>query len=1276
MNIKKLWRPALFSALGAGFKDDGTVRDGIHLRWNFEPRLGLPFELRRKRKGNFKVFYMNQSVKSIKNIDLFEADRNLYQINFGDLFNLNDNPSGLGGKLLPANNRIYFTKESTPDHVAVDWHIKNSLKYIKALSSMHTAKEKKIIPYIEKVMDGYRPNFVPLNSSQEISEICAVDIDFLRNPLEGSSHFATHGRSGNVPKFTLRQFEKMNATYTAALTGNLSKFANISNHKIIKDTITNSRIKNFNRTPILRRNVLATHAISTLRNPSLSTTARLRNPIRISPTISLSRFSNDIYVKVKAWDKNDQLIAQDWIGKYGRQFFLAGVGGNAINNSGKLKTRIKLRAPGIAYITFEFIPNKPKLFPKYFNYVFCEDYCRSEKIWSSSPVYETRFNGVSAYHSPATVRDKHYFPFHKNFNWGQLSQEMRKHFIENNDIQELLKQQSSYATYHYNIHYDAQDATPENFDSIDFPLLSTLLSASIDPSFANILGLYKYIEDLELDGVDFKVEADFPFFEEQNIDKIDVKLTSLLSNNINMGLLQQAKLVFKDTKLCGLILAPRITKKSLPPRPKPLDYTIKTIDLPNQQDPKRVDLFGDAKITIPINENEILPYRRIVAVALDRSKNGSAFENIIEEEDTTFDPLDGFSLLPSVYLPKKEDGILKNPLKINDYFSFPAIATNHIQYQGTGYDIFGRPSNAAVGPVREIVAPCKEPHSPSNLSGQIISKGDALFYEVHFSLHMGKLPLVAKKELVEFTIHEFPESTNPPLKVTWAGHKTAKVFTINFNPTKTKLALNSLATTCRNLSWAGGTLQHSGANAALCNALFSNELPVITKVPDPAAIPAIPDLKEYKLVTYKLLWKITTKSALAPAMHRWACRIRVKGICDVSGTIKHSKEAIVTGNIRITPPPPPVQQPILTTIPESTYADYKGDAYFSVDLNDFIAVGNRASKPMVRLYMTTIDKLFDDVTTIVSKNTLLNQVTFLKRAKKEKLPYKLITTNPIRYTASNRFVEVKVPGNLKAYYAIGVIGCNEYLEEVSWKQAGSLIFKTPAPLAIPQLQHIFTDPFIGLGIPKIALQFSAKFSDVLPVAGQLPRIQILRKNNTVLEQQFLYLDTVEGVISDASTATEAIYIFDFIDENVITINRYEYEIFLLIYSVKHGHYIKSTIPIRCKAKAPLEEGIDPTQKIDLPSVISSPTALTISFEFDSGEYDFSLTKRIDGGTKNRYTGKIRNGVLYSKEIDAKLLITNRYKLIFQDNNIENGVYTLRLSYGQGFTWTKKIAVTL
>ncbi len=64
------WSPRLFAALGAGFRGDATVRDGVHLRWALDPRMGLP---RLPRDKGYEIAFSRTKEGSISRADLFQS---------------------------------------------------------------------------------------------------------------------------------------------------------------------------------------------------------------------------------------------------------------------------------------------------------------------------------------------------------------------------------------------------------------------------------------------------------------------------------------------------------------------------------------------------------------------------------------------------------------------------------------------------------------------------------------------------------------------------------------------------------------------------------------------------------------------------------------------------------------------------------------------------------------------------------------------------------------------------------------------------------------------------------------------------------------------------------------------------------------------------------------------------------------------------------------------------------------------------------------------------
>jgi hypothetical protein len=115
-SFKRLWRPDAFSALGEGFLDDLTLNDGIHLRWTFDQRLGLPFEKEDVRHGNFQIMFQHPRFPSVKSLDLFNTPMTVHPIRSNKISNPN-------ARAIIAGNKVVFQKRTNNEYFSVFWQV-------------------------------------------------------------------------------------------------------------------------------------------------------------------------------------------------------------------------------------------------------------------------------------------------------------------------------------------------------------------------------------------------------------------------------------------------------------------------------------------------------------------------------------------------------------------------------------------------------------------------------------------------------------------------------------------------------------------------------------------------------------------------------------------------------------------------------------------------------------------------------------------------------------------------------------------------------------------------------------------------------------------------------------------------------------------------------------------------------------------------------------------------------------------------------------------------
>jgi hypothetical protein len=950
------------------------------------------------------------------------------------------------------------------------------------------------------------------------------------------------------------------------------------------------------------------------------------------------------YVVVKGVDRNNRPVAEDWIGT---------------DASGTMKLVARLRAPGIASVLLEPVPGKPAITLDEIRWMLCEDYCQAEDLWETHDAFEMRFHAASDFYKTELIQSEIYRPFKQVVDADKVSGAILQYWIENSDVQRALEQQTTYEMWDYRMRYE--DA--ETSSALEIPLIQALVASGVDPVMAKILGLYHDVpgEDIEhYTGRDIKVEADFPFFAIENLLQVDAMLAMLLGNQSQSSFLD-AKHTLPGTMLCGLVLAPDVTRKPAPIAPSGFTTAIVVNDIPSQTNMDEVNLLVAAKIEAPVDLSETRPYLVPVGYAVERSHSGRPFVNVITAEETAFDVLDEIGIIPPVYFPRKEQGKWESPLKLSDDLALPAEPGQTVQYRLKAYDIFGRPSDPVTGKVETIAVPCHAPPAPANLSSRIVNYGDDLFMEITFSLDSARRKLEAEWQTLEVFVHRLEtDNTELPKEVSWSGSRPGRKVEVPVAPDH-QLVVPSLSQSCVSLSGTAGNLQRETADEGFC----SVELPLGTPVLETMNPPSMP-FEETGFRTYQLRVKVGDQSAMEPDIYRWCARIRIKGQRP-DGTTSYSDEVCIASERLITPPVPVPTRPTPDVIPESTHPDPLGNSYFNLDLQEF----NLTNGDMVNVYAITLERLANPIDAFVDGSLLIDKAALLTLAKASKHRFELLTQQPVEFkTSSVRFYPVKVPGDLRQYHVIGVVGANEYFQEQDWTTASFVVFKTPEPVPIPILRFIEADTFVESGVPKVNLQYTADFSGV--VLTNPPKVQILRRDFSTGARASVYRNDVVGEL-DTGGAT---YRFTYVDDTMQEWHRYGYEAYLLVYSDRHGQYIKSDNPALCEVQAPWGGTGAPLDNADrLQSAVNGNGELQVVVEFDTGEFDFSLTGIRADNTAARIQGALNKGKVVGLPADAytfEILPGGaRYRLTFRNPAGEQGKYTFRISFAQQATWSRK-----
>ena len=1212
----KYWRPELFSALGAGFKSDSTIEDGIHLRWILDSLMGLPFQYTKTGKGKktnvggFKVYYNMTAERSINKVNLFNTG------NYGAYSILTNSTQS---QMRSVDGGFQFLRSYRQEFLKPYWQLAYYTDVLRGRLNLfpNSYNGKKILmdfmTYMDEVLEKLKPGEMLGNFAY--SEVCAVDISIAKSVRRVTGAPANSSEA--------QQW-----------------------HKILFPTSSTSQ------PPILDINI--------------------REDISINESEYLfTQFKNKVWFRIKAYDRHDRLVAEDWLGQYGKNPFT--ILGQPTTQKNTYKLRAQLRAPGIQYIKFEQVIAQKEYILQDLRWLFCEDYCQHEKLWLPVRLGSEVYKSFPEYYTPETMKQEFFQPFRKAVDWNDSAALIRNHMVKNPDNVAMLSSHLSFNMYQHRTNFDGDDT-----NRMEIPTLGALLSASVEPLMAKVLGLYHYVDHTnplyaDLDGRDFKIEGQLPFFQSENLKWIESYFAQFLYGNPNIKLINWNKDQFQTADLCGLVLGATVSPKPQPVPAKDFSTKIHINDFPSPDVPDQSNLMVQSKLDIPYdfkdNIDIIKPYLHPVAFELLRKISDGPILNVIKAEETDPGPLDELAILPPVYFPRSQD-IEDKQIRLRDSFLIPAIQEEELLYYLRSFDIFGRPSITVKGEVQTIELPCYVPTAPTAVKAELRKEGGQVNLKLQFSLDTDRPSLQAVWNDLEIEIHQIPDGGDtPPGNLQWSGSKVARKFTLPFDAVNSELIPFSLSQSCVSLLWVGGILQRTPLADTACATAFPSATPLINSI-NPANLL----FEETGFRTFMMSLPIAEVSQLGTGTHRWNMRLRVHGTCTETGTSKFSEEVCVAERILITPSPPRVEQPPIVRIPVSTYSDTKGDAYYMLDLEDFLTPANLSAGPLVNVYQATLDRIPNGMD-LVSGPDLLNQAEFITLAKQFKTRFELQTPEPVKVNATNRFFPIKVPGDLQQYHIVGVLGTNAYLEEKSWSQAGMFLFRTPEPLPDPVLNFMRADTALRASENTVDLRYSCTFNGLLPNSDQPPRLQLMRRDLSRLDNvPPLFISTIEGILTASNTDT-ATYQFDYRDNSLTDWRRYRYEVYLLRYDDLRNQYIKTRQYIQNEVLADWGKVDDPLLETDTFTIINNAVGKTIEVDFALGEFKFSLLKVLEDGSKVRYEGKIKNGNLYGQDADHSTLTTvisnSKYRLTIQDNEPTEGEYTFRLSFGL-YNWSKKL----
>ena len=169
-----LWRPRLFAALGAGFKDDTTLREGVHLRWTLDPRLGLPHT---PDQAGFEIAFLRTKERSLTRVDLFQTTQP---------YPVHSSQGGLGAgpsAIRRDGASLSFTRPLKAGDWLPLWLYLHRRAALWGTPQGLLGKGLPLLSYLDKVMAALAPQGP--GTSVEEEDVVAVDLRF-HEPLGGT----------------------------------------------------------------------------------------------------------------------------------------------------------------------------------------------------------------------------------------------------------------------------------------------------------------------------------------------------------------------------------------------------------------------------------------------------------------------------------------------------------------------------------------------------------------------------------------------------------------------------------------------------------------------------------------------------------------------------------------------------------------------------------------------------------------------------------------------------------------------------------------------------------------------------------------------------------------------------------------------------------------------------------------------------------------------------------------------------------------------------------
>jgi len=956
------------------------------------------------------------------------------------------------------------------------------------------------------------------------------------------------------------------------------------------------------------------------------------------------------YAWIRAYDANDNMLIEDWIGLHA--FNSAHIGNMAARN----KFSLRLRAPGIHHVSIDPIAGQPVMDRTIMQWVFCEEYCNAP-VWRLISKVPTRFNGNPEAYSPVVLQNQYYEPFKKTFDWTQLLNTWINRVVLSPEVITLLDATNTFDMYNEPVVMETPPG-PGSLGLARISMITAMLQSAIDPAVASLIGLYAHYPEQNSER-DIRIVAKLPFFESENLDELHEKFKKFCTlyntpYNLRHHLgWHDAERRF-DVQLGSLVLGPIKGPKESPSTPAG-ETTVTSIDLPAEDGSTVLLVQSTMQIIKP--PFSMLPYRNVTSFEVERSIGGGAFENAVQDDIS--DPLEQIGILPPVFFPG--DGEDSAHITVRDSFSLTLPTdTETLQYRSRSFDIFARPSDWKSHDAANIPFPCHPPLPPANLSATVIVKNGQLWVELFISVAGETKVLQAVPKELEICIHTIDgDAPGEVGDIRWAGDRNSRAVTLLYagNYPDTVPAIS-----CVNLNWGATQLNWNAAAPGSCDPVYPPDVPVVESVADPLMPASVANFK-----TYRIQIPLAVRSALAAGDHFWCSRARIKGEC-ADGDVVYSRESCSSFRYNMVLPPPPVIQPVGSIIPESTFADKKGNSYYSVYLNALLPPVPPGGEMLANIYIINLQNLKGETAGLVEGKNLLPGAhpVLLQLARANKSPFRKVNTTPVPVTADHTWFPVAVEGDIENYFVLGIVGTNPQYQESTWDKAAILIFKTPKPVPKPTIRFSAIRSFVNNNEVVAEISFRSDIAVVADAADVVPVIQVKRFDHSTVTDRFL------GEVRGTWNETAECYDFNVRDTRLTSWRKYAYEAALV--SLSEGKWVLSDARATAEILAPGLPSAAPLGEAYPATITPSSSGNELRFECMIGNFDFSLTRMDADGNRQQFTGEIKNnriiglpGATLSLHADKK-----NYIIQWTDTTGGDAEYTFRVGIGQQRRWSKKI----